>query len=195
MKRHEYTKNLSAIGYPVRELSDLEKERIDTLNFNFEELKADHIVYALSRAFGSIFHNTMKAIEEVASRDVAMKTAERLGERYGIANYGAFLKSRGAERGTAALMCEFQDKVHSVRGIEHATARFGMFDDEKCVIRRKKCIYHLYSFEDTGKYTEALEKGIQKGYFQVDPGLAKFENVRCLWKGDNGCEHIISFKR
>lgn len=194
MKQHEYAKSLSGLRYPVAELTDGEKERINNLNFNLEELTAEHIVYALARAFGSMFHNIMKFIEEAAGEDVALGVARRTGVQYGKTNYGLFLKSKGAEHGSPALMCEFQDTVHSIRGPLHASARFGWFDDKKCVIRRKKCIYYEWHLEGTEKYVGALEQGIQAGYEEVDPAIVKTECPRCLWKGHDGCEQIWQFK-
>jgi len=194
MKQHEYAKSLAGLRYPVAELTDGEKTRINNLDFALEELTAEHIVYALARAFGGIFHSLIKFTEEVAGRDAALEVARRTGIQYGRANYGAFLKTHGVERGSPALFCRFQDTVHSIRGHLHASARFGEFDDKKCVVRRKKCIYYEWHLEGTEQYIGALEQGMQAGYEQIDPAIIKTECPRCLWKGDDGCEQIWWFK-
>lgn len=194
MRQHEYARDPKGQQYPVAELSHAEKTKVDGLDFDIQELKADHIVYALSRAFGSLFHNIWKSMEEVAGEEIARKVSYSIGVRYGFKNYSDFLKARGLDHGSPAIMCEFQDKIHSIRGNVHISARFGEFDDEKCVITRKRCIYHEWHIAGTEKYHGEFYRGLYDGYCKADPALKRVENPRCLWKGDNGCIHIFLFK-
>jgi hypothetical protein len=160
MKRHEYAKDSLSIEYPVTELSSEEKKKIDTLMFDFKELTPDHIVYGISRAFGSLFHNLWKSMETIAGEETARKVSYEMGVYYGYKNYSDFLKERLLPQGKPALMCEFQDKIHSIRGSVHISARFGEFDDKKCVITRKRCIYHEWHIHGTEKYHGEFYRGL-----------------------------------
>jgi hypothetical protein len=194
VRQRNYAKDTVAQKYPVGDLSPEEKRKIDGLTFDFRELTAEHIVYALSRAFGSLFHNIWISMEEIAGEDTARKMSYAMGVKYGFANYGDFLDARGLRQGSPSVMCEYQDKIHSVRGPIHANARFGQFDKEKCIITRNKCIYHQWHTEKTRKYHEEFYKGLYDGYKKADPALKDVENPRCLWKGDDGCTHIFRFR-
>jgi len=194
MEQNEYAKDTLAQKYPVAELSAKEKAKVDGLKFDFRELTAEHVVHGLARAFGSLFHNIWMSMEEIAGEDMARKVSYAMGVKYGFANYSDFLKVRGLDQGSPSIMCEYQDKIHSVRGPVHANARFGQFDDRKCIITRKRCIYHEWHIEGTEKYHEEFYKGLYHGYRKADPALKRVDNPKCLWKGDNECEHIFWFK-
>lgn len=194
MQQHEYAKDPAANDYPVAELSEEEKKKIDRLGFKFSELNQDHIVYGLSRAFGSLFHVIWSSMEKFAGEELARKITYNVGALYGSKNYGEFLRAKGLEHGSPAVMCEFQDKIHSVRGSVHISARFGEFDDEKCVITRKRCIYHEWYIPGTEKYHGEFYQGLYEGYRQADPKLRRVENPRCLWQGNDGCTHIFWYR-
>jgi len=187
-------KDPAASSYPVSDISEDEKRKVDGLTFEFGELTADHIVYGLTRAFGGLFHIVWKTIEEVAGEEEAKRISYTMGTRFGAINFTNFLKSRRVDRGTPALMCEFQDKIHSVRGPLHTSARFGWFDDKKCVIVRKRCFYHEWRLEGTGKYHGEFYRGLYDGYRLADPALKRVENSLCLHKGHDSCEHIFIYE-
>lgn len=194
MQQHEYAEDPVAKEYPATELSEEEKKKIDTLSFDFRELTHDHIIYGLARAFGSLFHNIWKSMEKVGGEDIARKVSYDMGVLYGFKNYGDFLKAKDLDHGSPAVMCEFQDKIHSIRGSVHISARFGEFDEEKCIITRKRCIYHEWHFPGTEKYHGEFYRGLYDGYRRADLNLKRVENPRCLWKGDDGCTHIFWYK-
>ena len=194
MRQHNYAKDPMALLYPISELSEEECKKVDGLRFDFKELTANHIVYGLTRAFGNIFHVFWKTVEEVAGEETALKVCHDMGQRFGAVNFGTFLRSRGFDKGSPALMCEFQDKIHSVRGPVHTSARFGWFDEKKCVILRKRCFYHEYRLEGTAKYHSEFYKGLYDGYRQADPALKRVENPLCLWKGDESCKHEFIYE-
>lgn len=117
-----------------------------------------------------------------------------MGLRFGAINFGNFLMSRGVDRGTPALMCEFQDKIHSVRGPLHTSARFGWFDDKKCVVLRSRCFYHEWHLEATAKYHSKFYKGLYDGYRHADFALKRVENPLCLHKGNESCKHVFIYE-
>ncbi len=194
MRQHEYVDDPSASSYPVKELSEEEKTRVDGLTFDFQELTPDYIVYGLSRAFGILFATVWKTVEEVSGEDTARKVSYQIGRRFGSINFAAFLRSRGVQKGSPALMCEFQDKIHSVRGTVHISARFGRFDDKKCVVLRKRCIYHEWYLEGTAQFHGEFYRGLYDGYRQADQALKRVENPTCLFKRDDCCEHIFIYE-
>lgn len=194
MEQNIYVKDPMAHKYPINELSEEEKQKVNGLTFDFRELTPDHIVYGLSNAFGSLFHNFWKNIEDVAGKEIAKQISHRIGVKYGFINYSNFLKSHGGSFGTPALMCEFQDKIHSIRGTVHISARFGSFDDKKCVIVRKRCIYHEWHIDSNAEYHSEFYRGLFDGYRQADTALKRVENPLCLHKGNDSCKHIFVYK-
>jgi hypothetical protein len=166
---------------------------MESFGFRISEIDADRIVYAQSRSFANLFHNIFDVVRERFGEERATEVAQSLGRRYGVNNYGGFLRSRGVKEGSPALMCEFQDMAHAIRGPDHASALFGEFDEERCMVKRTKCIYFSDHPAGMGQYTAIFEAAVAEGYQEVDPALERVDNPRCLCKGDSSCEVSLWF--
>jgi hypothetical protein len=71
---------------------------------------------------------------------------------------------------------------------------FAEYDDERCIVRRKECLYYSDAAPSNGKYTGEFERGACDGYASVDPNLDHTEVHACRWRGDSGCEMHWVFK-
>ena len=85
-------------------------------------------------------------------------------------------------------MALYQDLAHAIRGPKHAAALFAEYDDKKCVVKRRACIYFNIDAPQNGKYVNAFEQGVFAGYMAVDKNLLRVDVIRCLCRGDDTCE-------
>jgi hypothetical protein len=133
--------------------------------------------------------------EDIVGEEAALTIAREIGRRYGGAGYARYLKAQGREgSGEPRMMALYQDLVHSLRGPKHAAALFAEYDDERCIVRRKECIYFSEARPENGKYTGAFEAGCFEGYVDADENLERVDVVRCRWQGASGCEQHWVFR-
>src|ERR1700691_608154 len=90
--------------------------------------------------------NNFKALYTVAvalaGREIALEIAREIGRSYGGQGYARFLKAHCHQRrGEPRMMALYQDLVHAIRGPKHASALFAEYDDTRCIVRRRQCIY------------------------------------------------------
>jgi hypothetical protein len=78
--------------------------------------------------------------------------------------------------------------VHSLRGPKHAAALYATYDDSRCVVKRRECIYFSEKAPQNGKYAGAFEAGCFEGYVAADSNLLRVEIKHCVWQGASGCE-------
>ena len=109
--------------------------------------------------------------------------------------YAKLLQAYGRpQRGEPRMMALYQDLVHAIRGPKHAAALFAEYDDTRCVVRRRQCIYFDETNPHNGRYTEAFEAGCFDGYVAADDNLLRVEVIRCRFQGTDGCEQHWVFK-
>lgn len=187
-KQEPYAKD-AILFYPGRRLSDEEKRRMDRYEIEIDEITIDHLVYAMSKQIEINFQTFYTVAESVVGEEKALAIANEIGRRYGGRGYATLLEAKGlGKKGSARLMALYQDLVHSIRGPKHAAALYAEYDDERCVVRRKECIYYNEQTPENGKYTEAFELGCFDGYKAADENLLRVEVHRCRYRGDGGCE-------
>lgn len=194
MAREPYTDD-RLLFYPGRNLSPEEKRRMDTYEVKIDELTVDHIVYSMSRQVENNFQTFYTVAEEVVGEEQALKIAYEIGRRYGGLGYARLLTAYGkSNEGSPEMMARYQDLVHAIRGPKHAAALFAEYDDRRCVVRRKACIYFNESMPQNGKYTSAFEQGCFAGYKAADRNLLRIDVIRCLCRGDSSCEQQWVYK-
>ena len=176
--------------YPGAGLSADERAKMDRYEIPIDEVTIDHLIYSMSRQIENNFQSFYTIAEEVVGEERALEIARRIGLRYGGGGYATFLRSQGVEdgQGSARLMALYQDLVHSLRGPKHAAALFAEYDETRCVVRRKECIYFSEAAPQNGKYAGAFEAGCFEGYKNADHNLLRVEVRQCRWQGAGGCE-------
>ncbi len=194
MTREEYSRN-HLLFYPGARLSDAERQRMESYDIGIDELTVDHLVYSMSRQIENNFQSFYTVAEELAGEQTALAIAKEIGRRYGGQGYANLLKARGRpRRGEPRMMALYQDLVHAIRGPKHAAALFAEYDDTRCIVRRRQCIYFNEANPQNGKYTEAFEAGCFEGYVAADDNLLRVEVIRCVFQGADGCEQHWVFK-
>ena len=188
MKRESYASN-HMLFYPGNRLSAEERRRMDEYDIEIDEVTLDHLIYSMSRQIENNFQTFYTVAEQVVGEEKALEIAREIGERYGGQGYAKLLAARGkGKKGSPEMMALYQDLVHSIRGPKHAAALFAEYDDKRCVVRRKECIYFNEQTPENGKYTEAFELGCFAGYEAADDNLLRVEVHKCRYRGDGGCE-------
>lgn len=195
MTRESYSEN-HLLFYPGARLSDEDRRRMESYDIAIDELTIDHLVYSMSRQIENNFQSFYTVAEELAGEETALAIAKEIGRRYGGVGYANLLKAQGRpQRGEPKMMALYQDLVHAIRGPKHAAALFAEYDDERCIVRRRQCIYFNEANPQNGKYTEAFEAGCFEGYVAADDNLLRVEVIRCVFQGgNNGCEQHWVFK-
>jgi hypothetical protein len=179
----------SLLFYPARNLSQVERQRLEGFDIELSELTADHIIFSLSRQVETNFQTFYTVAEEVIGEEGALKIAYQIGVRYGGLGYATWLKAHGfGDRGNPWTMAQYQDLVHAIRGPKHTAALFADYDDLRCVVRRGACIYFDERRPQNGKYTGEFERGCFQGYTDADQNLDRVDVSSCCWRGDGGCE-------
>lgn len=177
--------------YPGARLTADERGRMDRYEIPIDEVTVDHLVYSMSRQIENNFQSFYTIAEEVVGVEQALEIAKSIGRRYGGGGYATFLKAKGREEGdgSAEMMALYQDLVHSLRGPKHAAALFATWDESRCVVKRRECIYFSEAAPQNGKYAGAFEAGCFEGYMAADRNLLRVEIKHCVWQGGNdGCE-------
>lgn len=188
MKQEEYARN-RLLFYPGRNLGAEERRRMDVYDISISDLTIDHVIYSMSRQIENNFQTFYAVAEEMFGEEKSTELAFTIGRRYGGIGYHNLLKSMGlGDGGSPRTMALYQDLVHSIRGPKHAEALFAEYDDNRCVVRRRACIYFSESFPGNGKYTAAFEQGCFAGYKAVDRNLIRVEVKKCLCTGSDSCE-------
>lgn len=188
MQSEPYAKD-PLLFYPGRRLTEQERQRMDNYEIPIDELTVDHLIYSLSRQVELNFQTFYQVAEEIVGAEQALRVAREIGQRYGGKGYEKLLKALGSPgAGSPRTMALYQDLVHSIRGPKHTAALYAEYDDNRCVVRRKECIYYSEEFPENGKYTGSFEAGCFEGYKQADANLLRVEVHRCRWKGDSSCE-------
>jgi hypothetical protein len=175
--------------YPGAGLSAEERRRMDEYDLEIADVTVDHLVYSLSRQVENNFQVFYAVAEELIGVDRALELAQEIGRRYGGRGYAQFLAARGhGAKGSAQLMAQYQDLVHSIRGPKHTAALFAEHTGSRCIVRRKECIYYSDAFPENGKYTNAFEAGCFEGYRAADENLLRVEVYKCRCRGNDSCE-------
>jgi hypothetical protein len=194
MTKEGYSEN-HLLFYPGAGLSPEERARMERYDIGIDEVTVDHLVYSMSRQIENNFQSFYAVAEDLAGIDTALAIAREIGRRYGGQGYARLLVAQGRERrGEPRMMALYQDLVHSIRGPKHAAALFAEYDDTRCIVRRRQCIYFNEENPQNGKYTEAFEAGCFEGYVAADDNLVRVEVVRCRFQGADGCEQHWVFK-
>lgn len=181
--------------YPGRNLSDTEKQRMDSYEIKIGELTIDHIIYSMSRQIEVNFQTFYTIAEEIIGADKALQIAREIGRRYGGQGYAKFLKALGrGNDGSPQTMVQYQDLVHAIRGPKHTAALFAEHDETRCVVKRKACIYFSEAHPNNAKYTAEFERGCFDGYMAADKNLKRIEVVKCLCRGADTCEQHWIYK-
>lgn len=192
--QEKYTSD-KLLFYPGRNLSESEKRRMETYDIAIDDLTIDHIVYSMSRQIENNFITFYTVAEELIGEPKALELAGEIGRRYGGLGYANLLKAMGlGNQGSPRTMALYQDLVHAIRGPKHAAALFAEYDDARCIVRRKACIYFSESSPQTGKYTSAFEQGCFAGYMAADSNLKRVEVQKCLCRGADSCEQHWVYK-
>ena len=187
MATEEYA-NDPLLFYPGRGLNAEERRRMDVLDIEIGEVTIDHLVYSMASQIENNFQVFYTLAEEIVGEEKALEIAFQIGLRYGGRGYSNFLQSRGRTEGDPRAMAQYQDLVHSIRGPKHTSALYAEFTDDRCIVRRKECIYYSDAYPQNGKYTSAFEQGCFAGYQASDKNLVRVEVQRCRCRGDAECE-------
>jgi len=175
--------------YPGARLSAEERRRMDEYDLEIADVTVDHLVYSLSRQVENNFQVFYAVAEDLIGVDKALELAQEIGRRYGGRGYAQFLAARGhGTKGSAQLMAQYQDLVHSIRGPKHTAALYAEHTGSRCIVRRKECIYYSDAFPENGKYTNAFEAGCFEGYRAADENLLRVEVHKCRCRGNDSCE-------
>jgi hypothetical protein len=176
--------------YPGAGLSAAERGRMDRYEIPIDEVTVDHLVYSMSRQIENNFQSFYTVAEDVVGEEQALEIAHQIGRRYGGGGYATFLRAQGRAEGdgSAQMMALYQDLVHSLRGPKHAAALFATWDETRCVVKRRQCIYFSEQAPQNGKYAGAFEAGCFEGYKAADRNLLRVEVKHCVWQGADGCE-------
>jgi hypothetical protein len=187
---HEPYASDHMLFYPGAGLSASERERMDRYEIPIDEVTIDHLIYSMSRQIENNFQSFYTIAEEVVGEEQALEIAHRIGLRYGGGGYATFMRAQGITdgAGSARTMALYQDLVHSLRGPKHAAALFAEYDETRCVVKRKECIYYSAAAAKNGKYAGAFESGCFEGYRNADHNLLRVEVRKCVWQGADGCE-------
>jgi hypothetical protein len=189
-----YSKN-HLLFYPGAGLPASERDRMERYDISIEEVTVDHLVYSMSRQIENNFQSFYTVAEELAGKEIALGIAREIGRRYGGQGYARLLTAQGrARRGEPRMMALYQDLVHSIRGPKHAAALFAEYDDTRCIVRRRQCIYFSEENPQNGPYTEAFEAGCFEGYVAADDNLLAVEVKHCRYQGAAGCEQHWVYK-
>lgn len=195
MNQEDYARR-KLLFYPGMNLGQREKERMDNYEIKIDELTAEHIIHSMSRQIETNFQVFYRVAEDIMGEEKALQIAREIGRRYGGTGYARLLGAYGmGDRGSPRMMAIYQDLVHAIRGPKHTAALFAEWDDERCTVRRDRCIYFSEAFPELGKYTGAFESGCFEGYMNADKNLIRVDNPRCRWKGDSSCEQSWVYKR
>jgi hypothetical protein len=186
MERQEPYAQDPLLFYPGHSLSAEERARMDAYDIDLEEVTIDHLVYSMGRQIELNFQTFYSVAETVVGEEKALEIAYEIGRTYGGQGYAKFLAARGAEGGPR-MMALYQDLVHSIRGPKHTSALYAEHQPDRCVVRRRQCVYYNEERPENGKYTEAFEAGCFEGYKAADPNLREVEVVRCRFRGDADC--------
>lgn len=195
MKREPYA-DRNVLFYPGRNLSEREKQRMDTYDISIDELTTDHIVYSMSKQIETNFQTFYTVAEDIVGEAKALEIAREIGRRYGGGGYARLLEAQGTPGvGSPRHMVLYQDIVHAIRGPKHTAALYATYDDERCIVKRDACIYYDERFPQNGKYTGAFEDGCLEGYRKADVNMDRTEVRQCRWRGEAGCEIHWVFKK
>jgi hypothetical protein len=194
MNRERYAED-HLLFYPGARLLASDKERMDRYEVPIDEVTVDMLIYSMSKQIENNFQTFYTIAEELAGTDQALAIAKEIGRRYGGQGYATLLRAHHRPgRGEPRMMAIYQDLVHAIRGPKHAAALFAEYDDTRCVVRRRECIYFSEANPANGKYTEAFEAGCFEGYVDADDNLLRVEVQRCRFQGADGCEQHWVFK-
>jgi predicted hydrocarbon binding protein len=189
MQSEPYSTN-HLLFYPGARLTPAERARMDRYEIPIDEITTDHLVYGMSKQIENNFQSFYTVAEEVVGEEQALEIAKQIGRRYGGSGYAMFLRSQGRAEGdgSARMMALYQDLVHSLRGPKHAAALYATWDESRCVVKRRECIYFSEAAPQNGKYAGAFEAGCFEGYRAADSNLLRVEVRQCVWQGADGCE-------
>ena len=194
MSQEPYARN-HLLFYPGAGLSEDERHRTENYEIRIAELTTDHLIYSMSRQIENNFQTFYTTAEDVVGEERALEIAREIGRRYGGQGYAQLLRSYDQDRrGDPRMMALYQDLVHAIRGPKHAAALFAEYDDTRCIVRRRQCIYFNEARPENGKYTEAFEAGCFEGYVAADDNLLRVEVIRCRFQGADGCEQHWVFE-
>lgn len=187
MKSEEYASAVP-FHYPGTVSSDRRRE-LDDLRVAIRDINSDDLIYSMSKQIENNFQNIYSVAEELVGEESAKEIAYQVGLRYGGAGYKKVLEANGASgAGSPRTMALYQDLVHYIRGPKHISALFAEYDEERCIVRRKECLYYSEEHPSNGKYTGEFERGACDGYASVDSNLDHTEVRSCRWRGDSACE-------
>jgi hypothetical protein len=188
--RHEDYAGDARLFYPGANLSEAEKARLDDYSLSITDVTVDHLIHSMSRQIENNFQTFYTVAEDVVGEGQALEIAEEIGRRYGGGGYAKWLIAHGYEdgRGTPRTMALYQDLVHAIRGPKHTSALFAEYDGERCVVKRRNCIYYSEENPGNGKYTEAFERGCFAGYKAADSNIVDIKVIECRYQGASGCE-------
>lgn len=196
MEQLPYARRELLEHYPGRELTAEQARSVDEFTAEVEEILTSPalVIYGLARSVSAAFTNVFAAVEGSIGEERTLAIAEEFGRAHGRVNFRRFLENRGLTGGPRA-MCEYQDWAHALRGPRQATALFASFDETSVVVERTDCVYFFGERGAPNKFVEAIERGMTKGYADVDPSLSHVENDRCLCKGSaEGCRHRFVYR-
>lgn len=195
MKREEYASEVP-LYYPGKSLSPQQREDMDEYRVPLRDVTVDQLVYSMGRQLEQNFQTFYTVAEDLFGEERTKELAYQIGLRYGGLGYAKVLKAHGLEgAGSPRMMALYQDLVHYIRGPKHISALFAEYDHERCVVKRRECLYFSEARPENGKYTGEFERGACDGYAAVDRNLDHTEVRACRWRGDAGCEMHWVFRR
>lgn len=189
-KQERYEPTTTSRFYPGR-ISDERKSALANFELSVDDFGADDVINGLFRRFSSTLYGLADVLRERIGEEAMHELLIEFGRRRGRAAWTAFLKARGAKRGNAELMAEFQDYGHYLGGPEFATAYPEIVDRNTCIVRRTTCGWHDPDAPES--LCPYAGQGHVIGYHEADPALVDSGKTVCLAFGDDRCERVFRF--
>jgi hypothetical protein len=178
--------------YPGSQLSDERKQDVLDFKVPLDEITFDDILFNTARAYTGTFYGLIAILEDKIGKEATQEVVREMGYRGGKRNIPAWLAAHGVEVGSPALMSEYQDFAHALRGPDHASA-YSEYSDTVCRVTRDKCGWHTGRPEGMESYCKYSSDGFLRAYRESDSALETAEIRQCMSHGDETCEHVFTY--
>lgn len=188
---HQPTRNLRF--YPGANMSEERKRQVLNLEVPLDEVTYDDILFNTARSYTGTFYGLIAVMEKRLGKEATQDIVREMGYVGGKRNIPAWLEAHGVTEGSPALMSEYQDYAHALRGPEHASA-YSEYTETVCRVARDKCGWHTGRPEGMESYCKYSSEGFLKAYRESDAALETAEIKMCMSSGDETCEHVFTYR-
>jgi hypothetical protein len=179
--------------YPGDSMSEERKQQVLNFAVPLDEVTYEDILFNTARAYTGTFYSLIAIMEERIGVEATRDIVREMGYRGGKRNIPAWLRAHGVESGSAALMSEYQDYAHAMRGPDHARA-VSEYTETVCQVTRTTCGWHTGRPEGMESYCKYSSEGFLKAYRESDSALKEARIAACLSEGDDHCKHVFTYE-